>query len=175
MNSDAITTLTDTRRVLLCGEITDDSLQSLLSRYGLALRQISADADIPGSYWQAPEAGLIANHLYIRADTPVHSALHETCHCICMPQQRRNTVHTDAGGDYEEENAVCYLQILLADHIPEMQSSRMLEDMDRWGYSFRLDTARDWFEQDAEDARDWLHLHNIIDTTNTATYKLRID
>jgi hypothetical protein len=32
----------------------------------------------------------------------------------------------------------------------------MLRDMDAWGYSFRLGTAAEWFELDAEDARNWL-------------------
>lgn len=175
MNFAAITTLTNSNGVLLCSELSDDSLPNVLSQYGLEVCSLDATADIPGSYWQAPEAGLIANRLYLRNDTPVHSALHEACHYICMSQQRRSAVHTNAGGDYEEENAVCYLQILLAASIPEMQTSRMLDDMDRWGYSFRLGSARAWFEQDAEDAHDWLRHHNIIDATSTVTYKLRID
>jgi hypothetical protein len=28
-----------------------------------------------------------------------------------------------------------------------------MADMDAWGYSFRLGSARAWFEHDAEDAR----------------------
>ncbi len=134
-----------------------------------------APADIPGSFWQAPEAGLIQNCLYVRADTPVHSALHEACHYICMDQQRRDAVHTDAGGGYAEEDAVCYLQILLADQIPEMQRARMFSDMDAWGYSFRLGSARAWFEQDAEDALQWLIQHEILNTEHRPTGKLRID
>ena len=55
------------------------------------------------------------------------------------------------------------LQILLADYLPEMGQARMLQDMDRWGYSFRLGSARAWFEQDADDARDWLIRHRLID------------
>ena len=57
----------------------------------------------------------------MRDDTPVHSALHEACHYICMDKQRRNDLDTDAGGGYEEENGVCYLQILLADHLPDIR------------------------------------------------------
>ena len=32
-------------------------------------------------------------------------------------------------------------------------SARLMADMDAWGYSFRLGSARAWFENDAEDAR----------------------
>ena len=31
----------------------------------------------PGSYWGDSEAGLRGNALYVRADTPLHSLLHE--------------------------------------------------------------------------------------------------
>jgi hypothetical protein len=31
-----------------------------------------------------------------------------------------------------------------------------MQDMDAWGYSFRLGSTAAWFEADAEDARDWL-------------------
>ena len=87
-----------------------------------------------------------------RPDTPVHSALHEACHWICMPPARRARLHTDAGGDSDEENAVNYLSILLGQTLPGFGRDRMLADMDAWGYSFRLGSARAWFEGDAEDA-----------------------
>jgi hypothetical protein len=176
MNSDAITISTEEDcKVLLCSEIEPDALQKVLTRYGLKVCSIDSNTEIPGSFWQAPEAGLIQNRLYVRTDTPVHSALHEACHYICMDQQRRDAVHTDAGGGYAEEDAVCYLQILLAEQIPEMLSHRMFSDMDAWGYSFRLGSARAWFEQDAEDALHWLIEHQIVDHSRTPTGKLRID
>jgi hypothetical protein len=100
--------------VLLCSDIKPDHLQNLLSRYGLKVRMVAGDEHIPGSFWQPPEAGLVGHVLYVRDDTPVHSALHEACHYICMDQQRRENLDTDAGGGYEEENGVCYLQILLS-------------------------------------------------------------
>ena len=102
------------------------------------------------------EAGLIGSAVFVRRDTPVHSLLHEACHSICMDDERRRSLHTDAGGDDAEENAVCFLQILLADEIPGVGRARLMEDMDRWGYSFRLGSTRRWFEEDAEDAREWL-------------------
>lgn len=137
------------------------SISALLSEFGLTLVRVSAGEPIPGSYWGDDEAGLIDNRLYARCDTPLHSILHETCHYICMDARRRETLHTNAGGDYDEENAVCYLQILLADRIVGYSSQRCMLDMDRWGYTFRLGSARAWFEQDAEDARDALRLRGI--------------
>ncbi|PCH98817.1 MAG: hypothetical protein COB76_06690, partial [Alphaproteobacteria bacterium] len=135
--------------VLLCSDIKLKNLQSILDRYGVTIIAVDENASIPGSFWQPPEAGLIGNKLYIRNDTPVHSALHEAGHYICMDKQRRNNLDTNAGGDYEEEDAVCYLQILLSDFIPEMKQNRMLSDMDAWGYSFRLGSAKAWFDNDA--------------------------
>ena len=44
-------------------------------------------------------------------------------------------------------------------------------DMDRWGYTFRLGSAKAWFENDAEDAYQWLIDHNIIDTRKQPTWK----
>ena len=98
----------------------------------------------------------------MRADTPVHSALHEACHWLCMDASRRAGLHTDAGGDDLEECAVCYLQIVLADRLPDVGGRRLMRDMDVWGYSFRLGSAQAWFEQDAADARAWLVEHGLL-------------
>ena len=160
--------------VLLCNEIDLNNLQALLARYGMEIQNVSNGESIPGSFWQPPEAGLIDNTLYIRNDTPVHSALHESCHYICMDKQRRKNLNTNAGGDYQEEDAVCYLQILLSDFIPEMKQNRMLNDMDKWGYSFRLGSAKNWFEKDAEDAFEWLQKHRVITSENIVTFSKRI-
>ena len=159
--------------VLLCKDIKLDHLRSLLDRYGLIIETVEDGEPIPGSFWQPPEAGLIGNTLYIRNDTPVHSALHESCHYICMDNQRRSKLHTDAGGSALEENGVCYLQILLSDHVPGMKQQRMLSDMDAWGYSFRLGSAKAWFEQDAEDASEWLQKNKLIDAEIRPTWNLR--
>ena len=156
--------------VLLCSDINLKNLKSLLERYGMDIQTVDNNEAIPGSFWQPPEAGLVGDTLYIRGDTPVHSALHETCHYICMDKQRRDKLHTDAGGTAIEENGVCYLQILLSDYIPEMKKQRMLEDMDSWGYSFRLGSTKAWFEQDAEDALEWLVSKNIISSNNQPTW-----
>ena len=159
--------------VLRCDELEPGELPRLLKRFGLRLTQMPAEQPIPGSFWGEPEAGLVENRLYVRGDTPVHSALHETCHYVCMDQERRTGLHTDAGGDYREEDGVCYLQILLADALSHFGRNRMLTDMDAWGYSFRLGTARRWFESDAEDARSWLVAHGVVDGENRPTWHLR--
>ncbi len=145
----------------------------LLDRYGLELRLVAAQERIPGSYWGEREAGLRGERLYARLDTPLHSVLHETAHYACMTPERRAGLDADAGGDDAEENAVCYLQILLADHVHSFGRARMLRDMDEWGYSFRLGSAQAWFEDDALDARDWLRRHALIHATDTPTWKMR--
>ena len=159
--------------VVRLADVGTDSISRLLSVYGLSLRRLTAGCDIPGSYWGDEEAGLIGNELLVRMDTPLHSILHETCHYICMDKTRREGVHTDAGGNYDEENAVCYLQILLADHIESFGRKQMFEDMDRWGYTFRLGSAKSWFEQDAEDAFDFLLRKNLINQHEQPTFELR--
>ena len=40
--------------------------------------------------------------------------------------------------------------------LPGVGRERLMKDMDAWGYSFRLGSTRLWFEQDAEDAKEWL-------------------
>jgi hypothetical protein len=90
-----------------------------------------------------------------------------------MTPDRRAGLHTDAGGDYAEENAVCYLQILLAGQLRGVGSARLMQDMDAWGYSFRLGSARAWFEGDAQDARRWLQAHGLVDAAGRPVYRLR--
>jgi len=159
--------------VTLCTTQHLRSLRLILERYGLRVEHVGLGIDIPGSYWGDSEAGLIGRTLFVRGDTPLHSALHEACHFICMDDARRARLHTDAGGDVAEENAVCYLQGLLADRIPGYDRARLFSDMDAWGYSFRLGSAQAWFEQDATDARDWLTTYCLIDTAQDPTGLLR--
>lgn len=156
----------------LCDADMSAALESMLQRYGMDLRRIEDEAAIPGSYWGAPEAGLIGTVLHVRADTPLHSALHETAHIVCMDPQRRRQLHTDAGGDYAEEDSVCYLQILLARQL-DVSETEICADMDAWGYTFRLGSAYAWFMQDADDARAWLLRHALIHTDGTPTWRCR--
>lgn len=148
-------------------------LVRLLSRFGLVIRQDPAGQPITGSFWGDEEAGLVGNTVVLRPDTPIHSVLHEACHYICMDESRREGLDTNAGGDYDEENAVCYLQILLADEIAGYGRDRMMTDMDSWGYTFRLGSARAWFEQDAVDARNWLIRYGLVSEAGEPVFKLR--
>ena len=159
--------------MLLLNAIGRIELVLLLERYGLDLVLVAPEQVIPGSYWGEREAGLIGARIYARLDTPLHSVLHETAHFVCMAPERRTGLDTDAGGDDAEESAVCYLQILMAESLPDAGAERMCRDMDEWGYSFRLGSAAQWFAGDAEDARDWLAQHGLIDAAGRLTHTLR--
>ena len=159
--------------MLLLNAIGRVELVLLLERYGLDLVLVAPDQVIPGSYWGEREAGLIGSKIYARLDTPLHSVLHETAHFACMAPERRAGLDTDAGGDDAEESAVCYLQILMAESLPNAGAQRMCRDMDEWGYSFRLGSAAQWFAEDAEDARRWLEQHGLIDAAGRVTHTLR--
>jgi hypothetical protein len=160
--------------VLKVVDVGAEVVTSMLSRYGLQCVALAPGEEIPGSYWGESEAGLVGSCIYWRSDTPLHSLLHEAGHFICMDGERRAQLHKDAGGDYDEENGVCYLQILLADELPGVGRERMCRDMDAWGYTFRLGSARAWFEQDAEDARAWLLAHGLIDEASRPTWRKRV-
>jgi hypothetical protein len=151
-----------TVNVLRLADIGFDVPADLLARYGLELVRVEERAPIPGSYWGEPEAGVIASKVYARGDTPVHSLLHEACHLLVADPARRASIHTDASDSLEEEDATCYLQIVLADALPGFGRERALLDMDAWGYSFRLGSTRAWFEGDAEDARAFLQARELL-------------
>lgn len=138
------------------------ALPELFAPFGLSIAYVEPDADIPGSYWGAPEAGLIGGTLYLRPDTPVHSALHEGSHFLCMDADRRAQLHTDAGGADVEEHAVCYLQCVLADRVRGYSRGRCFADMDAWGYTFVLGSAAAWFERDSDDAQAWLRDRGLM-------------
>lgn len=159
--------------MLTVTDVGIDTVTDLFNRYGLQCVLLATGAEIPGSYWGESEAGLIGAQLYCRADTPLHSVLHEGCHFICMTEDRRQQLDKDAGGDYDEENGVCYLQIVLADELQGVGRERMCHDMDAWGYTFRLGSARTWFEQDATDARAWLSERGLIDGNARPTWRAR--
>jgi hypothetical protein len=159
--------------MLLLSSVDRVGFAVLLSRYGMELLLVAPEETIPGSYWGDSEAGLRGDKLYARLDTPVHSVLHEACHYICMTPERRAGLDRDAGGDDLEESAVCYLQAVLADELPGVGRRRLWEDMDAWGYSFRLGNAQAWFEQDAADARMWLRKCGVIDGDDRLTWATR--
>ena len=163
----------DPTNVLNCDAERQLELAQLLSPYDIKIKSIADGHPIPGSFFGEREAGIIGQILYLRYDTPVHSALHEASHYICMDPIRRDKLDTNAEGDFDEENGVCYLQILLSDHLNGIGKHRMMLDMDRWGYTFRLGSARAWFEQDAEDAKQWLQHYSLIDAEQQITRQLR--
>lgn len=146
----------DAGAVLTLADTGFDAPSKLLSSLGLQLERVADGEAIPGSFWGECEAGLVGSTVYARSDTPVHSLLHEASHLLVMPPERRAAVHTDASDSVLEEDAACYLQIVLADAIEGVGSERLMQDMDAWGYSFRLGSARAWFESDADDARKGL-------------------
>ena len=160
--------------VLILEDAKPGEVQRFLTRLGLELVVQSDQATIEGSYWGDEEAGLKGNRLFARPDTPLHSILHEACHYVCMDPDRRSGLDTNAGGDYEEENGVCFLQIILADQLSGFGRERMMADMDAWGYTFRLGSARRWFEGDADDARQFLVRHGLIDREERPTWTLRM-
>lgn len=148
--------------VLLLSDIACEDAAGLLAGYGLTLTLVADGEPIPGSYWGEPEAGLIGHAVYARRDTPVHSLLHEACHLIVADPARRAAIHTDASDSVEEEDATCYLEILLGDRLAGVGRARVMADMDAWGYTFRLGSAKAWFERDAEDARAALERRGLL-------------
>ncbi len=159
--------------VVCYGDLPGEALEKILSGYGIQISRVAAGQAIPGSYWGEPEAGLVGGCLYLRDDTPIHSVLHEACHLICMSPERRANLQGNAGGDYQEENGVCYLQIVLSDYIPGIGHDRMFRDMDEWGYSFRLGSSSEWFRRDAGDARVWLEGQGLLDRGGLPTWQIR--
>jgi phage gp46-like protein len=159
---------------VLCLVDTDDTeVSDLLARFGMQLVRCAPQESIPGSYWGDDEAGLMGDRLYARADTPLHSILHEACHYICVSAERRRQLDTNAASDEAEEAAVCYLQVLLAEQLSSMGRARMFADMDAWGYSFRLGSSQRWFETDAEDALAWLIQQQLVDRQAQPLWRLR--
>jgi hypothetical protein len=159
-------TMQQSDSVLTLADIGTSAPAALLARFGLELVEVDPGKAIPGSYWGDAEAGIIGSCVYARRDTPVHSLLHEAGHLMVMPPERRAAVHTDAGDTTRDEDAVCYLQLLLADALPGFGRERGFADMDAWGYTFRLGSAKAWFENDAEDAAAHLaslpHLRGLL-------------
>jgi hypothetical protein len=159
--------------VMRVGARASASVRALVESFGATLEEKPPGDSLPGSYWGESEAGLRGDSLYVRADTPLHSLLHELSHYVCMTGARRTGLDRDAGGDDAEECGVCYLQILLADRIDGFGRDRMLRDMDAWGYTFRLGSARAWFEQDAADACIWLRENAVLMSLDPPEFRLR--
>ena len=79
--------------MLRLADIGFDAPDRLLAGLGLVLSRVPDGEPIPGSYWGECEAGLIGSTVFARADTPVHSLLHEAGHLLVMPPERRAADH----------------------------------------------------------------------------------
>ena len=110
--------------VLCMRDLAPTAVTVLLHRFGITVEWLPDTAPIKGSFWGAPEAGIVRAKVYVRPDTPVHSLLHETCHIICMAPEIRAGHSGDASSDDSEEAAVCYLQILLSDRLAAVGRDR---------------------------------------------------
>jgi hypothetical protein len=159
--------------VVLLADLDATQVDALLAAYDARLALVPIGEPIPGSYWGDSEAGLVGDTVFVRADTPAHSFLHELCHFVCMDETRRAALTTDAGGTDDEECGVCYLQVLLADRLDGFGAARCLKDMDAWGYTFREGSARAWFEGDGRLARAWLLDHGLVDAPGAPTLRRR--
>lgn len=161
------------RTVLCCSDVGEAAVRRIAGRYGVAVEWLAAGSVVNGSFWGEPEAGIVGQCIFVRPDTPIHSFLHELCHIVCVTPERRKRLDGNAGSDDVEESAVCYLQVVLADHVPGVGRDRLMQDMDAWGYSFRLGTTRRWLEEDASDARAWLVGEGLLLEDGEPVFKLR--
>lgn len=158
---------------IIIGDFEKKELHNLINKYHLELQILADDEPIPASFWGEPEAGLIGKTIFVKNVTPLHSMFHELSHLICMTEDRRLSVNKDAKSDDEEESAVCYLQILLADLLTGVSSNLLMKDMDDWGYSFRLGSTQAWFQHDSCDSKKWLQKENILNEKGNITWSLR--
>jgi hypothetical protein len=152
--------------MLTLADIGFEAPRTLLARFRLELVEVPNGQGIPGSFWGECEAGVIGNHVYARMDTPVHSLLHEAGHLIVLPEHRRADIHTDATDSVAEEDAVCVLQALLGDELIGVGRERIWADMDEWGYTFRLGSAKAYFEKDAAEAFAFLAMRGLINASH---------
>ena len=152
--------------MLTIADIGFDAPRALLARFGLVLIQVEDSLAIPGSFWGECEAGVIGHCVYARFDTPVHSLLHEASHLMVIPAEKRSNIHTDASDSVAEEDAVCILQALLGDQLTGVGRERVWTDMDTWGYTFRLGSAKAYFENDANEAFAFLLVRRLINTSH---------
>lgn len=152
----------DDHAPLTCGAVGWSPFRSLLHEHGLDLRVVPDGRPIPATYWGEPEAGLRGDVVFARADTPVHSLLHEACHAILAGADRRRDLDVDAESGQAEEDAVCLLQVLLADRLPGVGRERLMRDMDAWGYRFLAGSTEDFVREGSDAARELLAERDLL-------------
>jgi hypothetical protein len=62
---------------------------------------------------------------------------------------------------------------LLADEVEGYDQEQLLNDIDAWGYSFRMVSAHRRFTHYAEEVQKWLIDHNILNIHGELTWNLR--
>ncbi len=158
--------------ILCVDNLPSNTVTKLGDRFGIQIKRQASGTKIKGTFWGEPEAGIVGKCVFVRGDTPVHSLLHELCHIVCMSPDRRQALNADAASDDNEEAAVCYLQLALADSVAEIGRTRIMCDMDAWGYSFPEGSTQSWYEA-AIDARDWLLEKGLLDAQGLVLNRLR--
>ena len=160
--------------VLRLGAGFEDAVAALLAGWGLELGVVADGAPIPFSYHGEPEAGLEERRVWVRADTPLHSVLHEACHALCMDGARRGALARDAGGDFRRGKR----RLLPADPARRPAARRGRGAAARGHGSLGATRsgsarARRWFESEADDARRWLVQHGLTDDAGRPTGRAR--
>ena len=61
--------------MLTVANLPAQALQDLLHTYSILVESVANGEVIPGSFWGDSEAGIIRDTLYVRPETPVHSAV----------------------------------------------------------------------------------------------------
>ncbi len=136
-------------RVTSLGDIEPAAIERLLTAFGLSLAGVAPGASIPGSYWGDSEAGLVGDRLFARADTPVHSLLHELGHYVCMdPTAARCARHRCGRRRRRGSGRVLPAGVARRRACEASAASAASRDMDTWGYSFREGSARAWLAGD---------------------------
>ena len=112
---------------------------------------------------------MIGATVYARADTPVHSLLHEAGHLIVLPPERRAArAYRRHRFGRRRRRGLRAAGRCSATRCRASAATRVLADMDAWGYTFRLGSARAYVEHDAADAWRWLREHGLVDAGGCA-------
>lgn len=109
-----------------------------------------------GSFWGDEEVGIIGIIVYVCGDMLVYLLLYEVCYLIVLLLECCVVVYIDVIDLIEEEDVICYLQIVLVDVFLGVGCDWLMVDMDVWGYLFWFGLICVWFEQDVENVCQFL-------------------